>query len=55
MKQLRLEDVHFEMLKEVAKRKRMKPEEFVEVIIQEYFNDPKKKMILHLTPYKMRH
>ena len=43
MKRLRLEDVDFEILKEVAKRKQMEPEEFVEIVIQEYFNDPKKK------------
>ena len=30
MKQLRLEDVHFEMLREVAKRKRVKPERALE-------------------------
>jgi hypothetical protein len=43
-KQVRISDVHFQMLVDVGKRWRMKPDDLVEELIQEtYANKTKRK------------
>ena len=41
MKMVKLSSVHYEMLVELSKKNRMKPDEYIEVLIQEKYNKKK--------------
>ena len=44
MKQIKISDVHFQMLKDIGKKWRMTPDELIEELIQEtYANKSKRK------------
>lgn len=44
MKQVKISDVHYQMLVDVSKKWKMKPDALVEELIQEtYYNKPKRK------------
>ena len=47
MKMVKLSSVHYEMLVELSKKNRMKPDEYIEMLIQEKYN--KKKWTLQPT------
>jgi len=38
MKTLKLSSVHYEMLVELSKKNRMKPDDYVEMLLQEKYN-----------------
>ncbi len=41
MRSIQISTVHMEMLKEASKRRRVKPEALIEMLIQEAFNSKK--------------
>ena len=41
MKMVKLSSVHYEMLVELSKKNRMKPDEYIEVLLQEKYNKKK--------------
>ena len=41
MKMVKLSSVHYEMLVELSKKDRMKPDDYVEVLLQEKYNKKK--------------
>ena len=41
MKMVKLSSVHYEMLVELSKKGRMKPDDYVEVLLQEKYNKKK--------------
>ncbi len=41
MKTLKLSSVHYEMLVELSKKNRMKPDDYVEMLVQEKYNKKK--------------
>ena len=43
MKNVRISDVHYEMLRDQSKKYRMKVEDFVEELIQENYSTKKKR------------
>ena len=47
MKMVKLSSVHYEMLVELSKKNRMKPDDYVEMLVQEKYN--KKKWTLQPT------
>ena len=47
MKMVKLSSVHYEMLVELSKKNRMKPDDYIEVLLQEKYN--KKKWTLQPT------
>lgn len=41
MKMVKLSSVHYEMLVELSKKNRMKPDEYIKVLLQEMYNKKK--------------
>ena len=41
MKMVKLSSVHYEMLVELSKKNRMKPDDYVEMLLQEKYNKKK--------------
>ncbi|ABM79610.1 Conserved hypothetical protein [Prochlorococcus marinus str. MIT 9303] len=41
MKMVKLSSVHYEMLVELSKKSRMKPDDYVEMLLQEKYNKKK--------------
>lgn len=44
MKTLKLSSVHYEMLVELSKKNRMKPDDYVEMLVQEKYNKKKQNL-----------
>ena len=41
MKMVKLSSVHYEMLVELSKKNKMKPDEYIEMLLQEKYNQKK--------------